>query len=662
MKKKILDIVTKDNCIINRRLTESYIKKNEIDTYNLICNHYSKLNITFSEMLYLILNDLIKPAVCKICGKRVRFKKISEGYSTYCSLKCIGLDSEIQEKRENTTFKAIGYKHVFSSPEKRKEVISNNLKNHGVEHLQQLDEVKEKTKQTYLKKHGVEHHFQLKSQIEKRNITNKNIYGTTNPMQNEEIKKKSKETIFKKYGTTSVMKNKDILNKAKETNMKRYGVECTLQNVDVNNKSKATIFNKYGVTSYSKTDEFKLIVKKTKKEKYNDENYNNINKIKSTSKIKYGCENPAQNIDIINKIKSTTDSNYKNKYSKLLNIKASDIIIKDSDVILNNYCDKHDSFEISKSLLFSRLIEHSHENICTKCNEISKNVSIVEGELKKFINSLNVLFIENYTLFEDKSNVDIYLPNNKLAIEFNGLYWHSELFKDKNYHLNKTKDCNKLGILLLHIFEDEWIYKKNIVKSIIKSKLNLIEDKIYARQCEIIEIENAQCEEFLNINHIQGNVTSKIKLGLFHDNELVSVMCFEKTRIGLGNKTNSDEFYNLNRFCNKINTSVIGGASKLLKYFIYKYKPKNIITYADRRYSRGELYEKLGFNMVLINKPSYSYYNQNKNIRQHRFNYRKSKLIKCDWYDFNKTVNENLIMKKIIKIYDSGTIKYVMNL
>ena len=319
-------------------------------------------------------------------------------------------------------------------------------------------------------------------------------------------------------------------------------------------------------------------------------------------------------------------------------------------------------FKISKSLLYSRIITNKHENVCTKCNPIAENSSILEGELKLFIDSLNIeSSIKNVSLLKGNQEIDIYLPQNKLGIEFNGLYWHSELFKEKNYHLNKTEECEKQGIQLLHVFEDEWLYKKEIVKSIIKSKLNIFENKVFARKCVVKEINNDISLEFLNKNHIQGNVNSLIKLGLFYNDELISIMTFEIARKRLGNTTCNNNYYNLNRFCNKINTQVIGGASKLLKYFTKKYKPKSIITYADRRYSNGNLYKKLGFQMIHINNPSYTYFNGTEKIRYHRFNYRKERIIKLGWYDDSKSLDETILDHKLYKIYNCGTIKYQIN-
>lgn len=662
MKNKILDIITDNKKIINRRLTESYFKKNYIEIYYEILNQYKLLNISFNEILYLILNDLSKPPVCKICGNNVRFKKISQGYSIYCSQQCIAKDNEVQLKRENTSLERNGYKYTLQSPEKKMAIKQTNFKKYGTEFAQQSEMIKEKTKKTNLINHGVEYPQQSKMIRDKSINTLQLHYNCDNPLKSKEIKNKIKQTNIKKYGTENPQQCDEIKEKTKQTNLKKYGVDSKFKLESFKTETKKSNLIKHGVEFIQQLDDVKRKVKETKKIKYNNENYNNHEQSKSTSLLKYGFENPSQHPDIINKIKNSINCNFTIKYSKLLNINSEDIIINNDFVNINNYCPIHSNFDISKSLLYSRLIHNKHENICTICNPIAENSSIVENELRSFINDLNIKYYSNSKLFNNKEEIDIYIPDYKLGIEFNGLYWHSELYKNKNYHLNKTNLCEKQGIQLLHIFEDEWIYKKNIVKSIIKSKLGLFDKKIYARKCIIKVIDdNSTVKEFLNQNHIQGYSNSLIKIGLYYENELVSIMTFEKMRKGLGNNDNSDNYFNLNRFCCNLNTQVIGGASKLLKYFIKTFNPKSIITYADKRYSNGNLYKELGFMEKIINPPSYSYFNQNKKHRYHRFNYRKDNIIKFGWFDSNKTIDEILLEHQIIKIYDCGNIKYEMN-
>jgi hypothetical protein len=252
------------------------------------------------------------------------------------------------------------------------------------------------------------------------------------------------------------------------------------------------------------------------------------------------------------------------------------------------------------------------------------------------------------TNWRDKYEIDIYLPELKIGFEFNGLYWHSNKFKEKYYHLNKTNYFEEREIKIIHIWEDDWIYKNEIIKSQIKNWLGLTERKVYARNCQIKEIRDSiTSTKFLNNNHIQGSDRSNIKIGLYYNNELVSVMTFNKTE---GRKKMESNEWNLSRFCNKTNHSVIGGASKLLKYFINNYDVKRVVSYADVDWSKGYIYQKLGFNLISKGKPDYKYIIGNRRVHKSRF--RKSRL--------NTSLSESDYMNSlgIHKIWDCGKIKF----
>lgn len=289
---------------------------------------------------------------------------------------------------------------------------------------------------------------------------------------------------------------------------------------------------------------------------------------------------------------------------------------------------------------------------CPKC---AKTSSKIENEIGTYIKSLGIESDSKNRKILNGNEIDIFIPSKNIGIEYNGLYWHSDEFKDKNYHLNKTKECEKNNIRLIHIFEDEWIDKKDIIKSMLANILGKTENRIYARNCEFKEVDKATKKSFLQHNHVQGNVSSEINLGLYYNNELLSLMCFGKPRLNLGRKTHKENEYELLRFCNKLNISIIGGASKLFKHFIDEYNPSLITSYCDRRWSVGKMYETLGFKLSHYSEPNY-YYVVNKK-RENRFKYRKSELVK-EGYDSNKTEREIMIERGIHRIYDCGTIVY----
>jgi hypothetical protein len=466
--------------------------------------------------------------------------------------------------------------------------------------------------------------------------------------------------------------NLEEMNKRiKESNNKKYGVDYYPEHKDFISKQKNTKKEKYGDENYNHP----LKSRTTKLEKYGDENYNNPLKGKITSLKLYGVDNPSKNKDIIKKIIDTNNNLY-GYNSPLLNIKIKekkyntiinklknkigvDFIKYDfnkSEYTLNcKKCNNNYSIHIP---LFNERYRNKQET-CIGCNPIGSGSSGLEKNIKDFLISLNINnIIFNDTKILNGKEIDIYLPDYNIGIEFNGVYWHSDLFKTNDYHLNKTKLANDKGIKLIHIFEDEWVYKQEIVKSRLLNLLKKTPNKVYARKCIIKEITNNECKEFLINNHIQGNVYSRYKVGLFFNDELVSLMTFGGVRTIMSGK-NTLPGYELSRFCNKLNTNVIGSASKLYKYFIEKYKPNRIISYADARWSglnpENTLYVTLGFTYKHTSKPNYWYVKNE--LRYHRSNFTKQSLIKKG-FDLNKTEKEIMSERNYNRIYDCGHLVY----
>lgn len=280
-----------------------------------------------------------------------------------------------------------------------------------------------------------------------------------------------------------------------------------------------------------------------------------------------------------------------------------------------------------------------------------------EKEILNFIRSLGFKAEKSKTILPIKENgyrneLDIVIEERKLAIEYCGLYWHSDKFKDMNYHKNKMLEANSVGYRLLTIFEDEWVNKRNICEDMIKSILGLQTNKIPARKTKIKLFEKSdreQIKQFFEKYHIQGfDGSSTLYLGLEFNSEIVAIMGFKK----IGNNyswTSNKIAWNLTRFASK--GHIVGGASKLLKSFIGLYNPQIIVSFADLRWSEGALYEKLGFKRDIILRPDYSYC---KGVeRYHKFKFRKTG---------NKTEREESIEKGLFRIYDCGKIRFILDL
>lgn len=257
--------------------------------------------------------------------------------------------------------------------------------------------------------------------------------------------------------------------------------------------------------------------------------------------------------------------------------------------------------------------------------------------------------------------LDIYIPEKKIAIEFNGNYWHSSLFKDKYYHQNKTIDCAKQGVQLIHIFEYEWDNEdtRNKILNYIYKKLgNKTINRIYARETYIKEINNDTASEFLSKYHFNNSIRASINLGCYNkNNELLGVMTFGNSRF---DKSNSYEIY---RLCWKYDVAVIGGTEKLFKHFVDNYNPYSIITYSDLSKFTGNVYLKLGFktNKNMITKPSYVWVSHHGLDIKSRYQAQKHKLIELGLGTNEQTEDEIMQSHKYYKVYNSGNIKLEWN-
>lgn len=290
---------------------------------------------------------------------------------------------------------------------------------------------------------------------------------------------------------------------------------------------------------------------------------------------------------------------------------------------------------------------------CKQC----KPRSIKEKSVATYVKSLGVDVVENDFSVISPYELDVYIPSKNLAIEFCGNVWHSTLYNhDNNKHYDKFKKCQDKGITLLTLFEDEWDDKQDICKSIIKNKIIGSSTIIYARKCEVKEVDDpVKVKEFLDSNHIQGRCNYNHAIGLFYNNEMVQVSTFTKCR------NSQKEDYDLSRLCGKINTNIIGGASKILSSFRNKYTG-SICSFADLRISNGNVYNKLGFTDQYTIKPRYTYVGDiTKWKRKHRFGFNKSKLIDKYGSEFtNMTEFEIAQSNGLYRLYDCGYKKYVM--
>lgn len=408
-----------------------------------------------------------------------------------------------------------------------------------------------------------------------------------------------------RYKKFSIYCSKECLWKDPNLGQKRKQSFINVDKEVAAKKRKITMINKYGVEFNSQRSDIKSIL--------------------SQSKIKY-----------TNPISLEKLSSYEWLHKEyIINQRTLVDIAKCLDVYygtVGDYCIKH-GFDIRQTT----------------------NYSIQEKEIGDWLNSLSINWISDRSVLNGYE-IDLYIENSKLGIELDGLYWHSfnrlESKEEKNKHLNKTLLAKEKCVTLLHVLDYEWNNKKDIVKSIISSKLGLT-NKIHGRKCEIKIIDSKLSKEFINSNHIQGFTGSKISLGLFYENELVMVMTFGKPRF------NRNYSWELIRLSSKINTTVVGGANKLFKYFLNNFEIGNgIICYSNRRYGEGNVYFNLGFTKEYSSDPGY--YWTDGNMLWSRTKFQKNKLEKLlNIYNPNLSESENMFNNKYRRLWDCGNNVFV---
>lgn len=461
----------------------------------------------------------------------------------------------------------------------------------------------------------------------------------------EEVQKKREKTNIERFGVAIANQNKEVRAKAIETCLKKYGVRIVSQYQEFKDKARKTFNERYGYDlSLSATEKRDNTKKESSQPK------------ESEDKIKQGLEKRKETInllynDSLDKINEEVTF-FKNNGLNVSQIHIQNIENFNKDFMLNNFIDEKGFFKIKDAMGYynvsnSLINQYKTKNGITQINDTCCR-SFVERELFDWLPCEDKINSDKKVL--KGKELDIYIPSKKLAIEYDGVYWHSEERKTRKYHVEKTNMCEKQGVQLLHIFSTDDI---DIWKSVIKGKLGL-NQKIYARKTQIKEVDNQECNLFLLENHLQGACISRYRYGLYYNNELVSVMTFGVPRFS------KKQDYELLRFCTKKGYNVTGGASKLFNRFISEHKG-TIVSYANKRFSNGNVYNVLGFKYMRTSNPNYWYTNGKETYS--RMQCQKHKLKELLKEKFNEEDSETVNMAKsgYFRIFDCGNMVYVFN-
>jgi group I intron endonuclease len=481
--------------------------------------------------------------------------------------------------------------------------------------------------------------------------------GRVNSKPSEETKKKISDTkkamniTFKhSYETIEQMKKKQ-----KGENNGFYGL--THSDVSKDKISLGNSGHNHWMFNKSHSDETKKKLKEARS-KFSDKKLKEVCQVFNKQVLKYDL-----NMNFLAEYKSVKEASEKNNINESIISKCCRGEIYNPTRYFFKYKNNDDKFKNNKFLISSNFNYCKKKYTLVKRNKTScicndgknnitfryKDVSILKEKATNDSNFAELyIFLNNYGKF--KKDIDNYvIYNNDIKIYYNKLYENSELFTDKKEIFNRYDDN------VINIFEDTWEEKKEIVKSRLLNKIGLTPNKVYARKCIIKEVGYHLKKEFLLKNHIQGDVRSKFNYGLYYKGELISLMTFGSLRKNLGQESKEGS-YELLRFCNKKYYNIVGGASKLFKHFLKSHSVNFVLSYSDRCWGKGNLYDMLGFTISdrkII--PNYYYIVDYK--RKNRFNYRKDILV-SQGYDKDST--EHLIMQKrnLFRIYDCGSNRY----
>lgn len=599
------------------------------------------------QIAVIMEHDGVVPTTCEECGINIQFN--SDNMSCICS-NCKKERGNLKRKRTNLST----YGHISANGNK---------------------DVQEKTRNTKKQRYGSE----TWNNPDKAKQTCNEKYGASHFMKTEEGVQKVLESQIEKYGDVFFRTN-TFKDKFELSMLENHGVKHPMYSPQIKKKQKDTTIENHGVENAFQSEIIKEKIKATKIEKYGNSNYNNRNKAKETCVHRYGVENVSQDSNIRNKIEENNISNYgvrypiqleekqkarietfkKNKRFALLqqfSVEQLDIIENISD-LYNQHINEGKSigyfsekYGFSKSFLRTYFYE---------CGYVLKHSTSFSLEQMRFAEKLEDYFgfkvINNDRNVLYPKEIDIWIPEHNLGIEYHGSYWHSVnedgVVDEKHY--TKYNIANEKGVRLIQAFDREVENKFEQLASIIATSIKHHSvSRIYARKCEIKEISNTQYKSFCEINHIQGYSVASVKLGAFYNNELVAVMSFAKSRF-----TNKYE-YEMIRFCNKLFYVIPGIMSKLFKHFVKTYEPKTIVSYADCRFFTGASYEKLGFSFVRHSSPNYWYVSSMSDELESRMKYQKHKLSGLlESFDSSLTEKQNMLNNGYRIAYDAGNNVY----
>jgi len=586
------------------------------------------------DALKLLCLGFVEPARCLRCGRELDQDRLMKNSALrFCSKRCSQSSPERLAKVRATSLARFGVENAMQSDAIKERNAATNLARYGVANVFQSEAIKEKSRTTMLEKYGAENFSQTDGFAAKFRETMLERYGAEHPYASEEIREKIQSTNRERYGGIAPACSHDVVEKMKATCRERYGADSSLCSPAVNAKRQATWARNYGGNPSSDPE-----IKRKRRE---------------TNRRKFGSETYYTSFEYLSREYEKLKAKFAGKVAPLFT--AEEFHGANCREEYRWRCERCGAEFASSIYTTSFDPEIPVLPRCLKCFPMLTGESVSENRLLDFVRDV----YHGKVLHGDRTvirplELDIYLPEKALAIEYDGTYWHSTAAgKDAGYHLRKTERCERAGVRLIHVFEDEWRAHREIVEDRIRSAMGMCSRRIHARECEVREVPAAEANAFLRRTHLQGGDRSPVRLGLFHRGALVAVMTFGRPRFSRGFD------WELVRFSTELGTRVAGGASRLLAHF-RKSHAGSVVSYADRRWSVGGLYAALGFRLVGTSRPNYWYVRGTEKHSRYECQKHKLPALLGDAFDPSKSESENMSLAGFDRIYDCGNLVYVL--
>ena len=624
-----------------RQKAKSWCLKNHPGLYNDIMKELPEFD-DFQDKIWCLVKGV---RCCEVCSKPIGWARRGK---VYCSQECAkkARRTLTAEKMKKTSLERYGFENPASAPEIQAKFRKTNLEKYGSISPFGSKEVNEKSKQTMQERYGVNNAASIPSAIQKRKERNLERYGVECPAQCEEVKKKMRQTCLERYGVDNYFKTDEIkrqtserwkergaeiFDKIKKTNLERYGVEYPLQSKEIRDKCKYTVYQKYGVDNI-----FKLP--------------STWDKIRETCLTKYGVPHHNQS-----EILKQRHKQKRYDYLKSIGIEQTVGIMMGptkygmvSDACLIAQSNGTVTVEMLKQEFADYHNAMRHLGILRTGNITSPHQIILD-----FLDENNIEYITNTRSVIKPKELDIWIPEHKVGIEVNGLYWHkSDNYTDR--HLVKFDLARQHNIKLLQFTDADILDRVEIVKSMILSKLGLLSNRIMARKCRIISVPRHIAIEFLERCHYQKRTTNAAKhIGLVNNDKLVAIIGY----------TMKGKECRIERFACELNTNVVGGYSKLEREITRQENVNRFVTFSLGLISDGSLYSMNGYETKCYSKHAEWYVTDTKQLynRQQFMKYKlKDKF--GGGYNPNKTERENIIANGYWLYFGAGITKWVKEL